>query len=43
MEPILVFYSKEDTVLDLLFNLVGAILVLVFGDRYLDNFLESDD
>jgi uncharacterized membrane protein YeaQ/YmgE (transglycosylase-associated protein family) len=42
MEPILVFYSRKDTVLDLVFNLVGAALVLLFGDRYLANFHESD-
>lgn len=42
MEPILVFYSRKDTVLDIVFNLVGAFLVFFFGDRYLANLLESD-
>lgn len=42
VEPILVFYSREDTVLDLVFNLVGALLVILFGNRCLANFLESD-
>ena len=37
LEPILVVYSRTDTVLDLAFNLVGALLVLVFGERVLDN------
>lgn len=39
-EPVLVAYGKRDTALDLVFNLVGAILVLAFGDRFLRNFLE---
>jgi len=42
VNPILVFYSRKDTVLDLVFNLVGAFLVIVFGNRYLANLLESD-
>lgn len=42
VDPILVFYSRTDTVLDLLFNLVGASLVVIFGDRKLDNLFESD-
>ena len=36
-EPLLVTYGKVDTALDLCFNLVGAILVVVFGDRFLEN------
>lgn len=43
MEPILVFYSKTDTVLDLVFNLVGGLLVILFGDRHLANLHESDE
>jgi len=42
VDPILVFYSRKDTVLDLVFNLVGALLVILFGNRYLTNLLESD-
>ncbi|KAB1191279.1 MULTISPECIES: hypothetical protein [Haloferax] len=41
IEPILVQYGREDTVFDLLFNLVGALLVVVFGDRLLDNFTDE--
>jgi hypothetical protein len=37
LEPILVPYGRRDTVFDLLFDLVGALLVLAFGDRLLDN------
>lgn len=36
-EPILVSYGRRDTLFDLLFNLLGAMLVLVFGDRLLAN------
>ncbi|WP_265112518.1 hypothetical protein [Halosolutus halophilus] len=36
-EPVLVSYGKTDTLLDLVFNLVGALLVLAFGDRVLEN------
>lgn len=42
VEPILVFYSKQDTVLDLLFNLVGASLVILLGDRKLANLFGSE-
>lgn len=42
IDPILVFYSRKDTVLDLVFNLVGACLVILFGDRYLANLHESE-
>ncbi|NKE35331.1 hypothetical protein GWG54_05790 [Natronococcus sp. JC468] len=35
IEPVLVSYGKRDTVLDLGFDLVGAILVLALGDRVL--------
>ncbi|WP_276278940.1 hypothetical protein [Halorussus caseinilyticus] len=38
IEPILVTYSRKDTLLDLVFNMVGALLVLAFGDRLLGNF-----
>lgn len=43
LEPILVFYSKKDTVLDLVFNLVGALLVLLFGERLLGNLVRTGD
>lgn len=42
LEPILVVYSRTDTVLDLVCNLVGALLVLVFGDRALANLVKTD-
>lgn len=35
IEPVLVSYGPKDTVLDLVFDLIGALLVLVFGDRLL--------
>jgi len=38
LEPILVPYGRRDTLFDLLFDLVGALLVLALGDRLLDNF-----
>lgn len=40
IEPLLVPYSRYDTALDLVFNLVGALLVLAFGDRLLGNLTE---
>jgi len=43
IEPILVVYSAKDTILDLFFNLVGALLVLVFGEHLLRNLVQSDD
>lgn len=38
LDPVLIPYSARDTLLDLLFNLFGALLVLAFGDRLLRNF-----
>ena len=38
VEPVLIPYSARDTALDLVFNLLGASLVLAFGDRLLGNF-----
>jgi hypothetical protein len=38
LEPILIPYSAHDTLLDLVFDLVGAVVVLAFGDRLLGNF-----
>ena len=42
LEPILVSYGKTDTLLDLLSNLVGAVLVLVFGDALLGNLVRRE-
>jgi xanthosine utilization system XapX-like protein len=41
IDPLLVSYSRRDTLLDLVFNLVGAALVLAFGDRLLGNFIRD--
>ncbi|WP_255170272.1 hypothetical protein [Natrononativus amylolyticus] len=43
VEPILVSYGRRDTVLDLFFNAVGALLVLVFGESLLRNLARDDD
>ncbi|WP_222913256.1 hypothetical protein [Natrinema sp. SYSU A 869] len=40
-EPVLVSYGTKDTVLDLGFDLIGALLVLALGDRVLGD-LEAD-
>lgn len=40
IEPLLISYSARDTLLDLVFDLLGALLVLAFGDRLLRNFTE---
>ena len=37
IEPILVPYGKRDTLMDLYCNFLGATLVLLFGDRLLQN------
>ncbi len=42
VEPILVTYGRTDTALDLLFDLVGALLVLAFGDRVLGDLAPAD-
>ena len=42
IEPILVSYGSTDTALDLVFNLVGAVLVLAFGDRVLGDVTAND-
>lgn len=42
IEPVLVSYSARDTLVDLVFNVVGALLVLAFGDRLLGNFTGQD-
>ncbi|MGM0397475.1 MAG: hypothetical protein ACQEQY_00645 [Halobacteriota archaeon] len=43
LEPILVSYSARDTALDLVFNLVGAVLVLLFGDTLLGNLVRREN
>ncbi|WP_339106042.1 hypothetical protein [Haloterrigena salinisoli] len=42
LEPILVTYGRTDTVLDLVFDLVGAVLVVAFGDRVLGDVEPGD-
>ncbi|WP_228546400.1 hypothetical protein [Halegenticoccus tardaugens] len=39
LEPVLVSYGKIDTFLDLVFNIVGAVLVLAFGDTLLGDLI----
>ena len=43
VESVLVPYSARDTALDLVFNFVGAALVLAFGDRLLRNFTRESE
>ena len=38
-EPLLVPYGRTDTFFDLVFDLLGALLVLTFGDTLLRNFI----
>lgn len=41
LEPILINYGADDTLLDLVFDLLGALLVLLLGDRLLRNFITT--
>ncbi|WP_049907653.1 hypothetical protein [Haloferax elongans] len=43
IDPVLVSYGHEDTAWDLVFNLLGAFLVLVFGDHFLDNLASATE
>jgi hypothetical protein len=43
LEPLLVTYGPNDTLLDLGFDLLGALLVLLFGDSVLDAGDAADD
>jgi hypothetical protein len=43
LEPILVSYGAADTLLDLVCNLVGAVLVLAFGDTLLGDLVRPRD
>ncbi|ADB63163.1 hypothetical protein Htur_4349 (plasmid) [Haloterrigena turkmenica DSM 5511] len=42
LEPILVTYGPKDTALDIVFDLVGAVLVLAFGDCVLGEFEDGE-
>ncbi|MEF8840924.1 MAG: hypothetical protein V5A62_04770 [Haloarculaceae archaeon] len=43
LEPLLVSYGRRDTVLDLVFDLLGALLALAFADRLLGNLVVDGD
>lgn len=43
LQPVLIPYSAYDTLLDLIFDIVGASLVLAFGNRLLRNFTRDID
>lgn len=43
LQPVLIPYSARDTLFDLVFDLVGALLVLAFGERSLRNFTRDID
>ncbi|ADB62094.1 hypothetical protein Htur_3230 [Haloterrigena turkmenica DSM 5511] len=43
LEPVLIPYSVRDTLFDLAFDFLGAVLVLLFGDRLLRNFTRRRD
>lgn len=43
LDPLLVAYGPDDTFFDLVYNLLGALLVVAFGDRLLRNFDRRDD
>ena len=42
LEPLLVPYGAEDTLQDLFFDLLGALLVLAFANRLLSNLVRDD-
>jgi hypothetical protein len=43
IEPMLRTYGRTDTLFDLCFNLVGALVVLAVGDECLENFIDRDE
>lgn len=43
LDPLLVQYGRSDTTLDMVFNLIGALVVVVFADGLLENFVEHAD
>lgn len=43
LDPVLVTYGTRDTLLDIVFDFVGALLVCTFGDRFLGNFTQDDE
>lgn len=42
IEPVLVSYGTVDILLDIVFDLLGAVLVLAFGDSFLENFAPGE-
>jgi hypothetical protein len=42
LEPLLVPYGPKDTLKDLIFDVLGALLTLAFSDRLLSNLLDED-
>ncbi|MFC6941897.1 hypothetical protein ACFQE8_18270 [Salinirubellus sp. GCM10025818] len=42
LEPLLVPYGPKDTLKDLIFDVLGALLTLAFADRLLSNLLDED-
>ena len=42
VEPVLVMYGKRDTLVDMGFNLLGALVVVAFGDHLLGNFVDRE-
>lgn len=43
IEPILMTYGRTDTLFDLCFNGLGALVVLAFGDQALENLVGDED
>ncbi|PGF17871.1 hypothetical protein CP556_18355 [Natrinema sp. CBA1119] len=43
LEPVLVSYGAADTFFDLVFDIVGALVVVVVGDSLLGNLVSSDE
>lgn len=42
LEPLLVTYGPRDTALDIVFDVLGGLCVVAFGDRLLDGVLDGD-
>ncbi|MFC7250550.1 hypothetical protein ACFQJ5_11975 [Halomicroarcula sp. GCM10025324] len=43
IEPVLMTYGTRDTIFDLCFNLLGALVVLAFGDECLENLIDRGE
>jgi hypothetical protein len=42
IEPILMTYGRTDTIFDLCFNVLGALIVLAFGEETLQNLVDGE-